>query len=98
MIQDHSRYTYHVTWSKEDGEYIGLCTEFPSLSWLDETPETAFSGIRQVVDEAIADMQKNSESIPEPIATQSYSGQFIVHVPPETHRNLVIQAVKSGSV
>jgi predicted RNase H-like HicB family nuclease len=71
MIQNHSRYTYHITWSLEDGEYIGLCTEFPSWSWLDKTPEMAFSGIRQVVVEAIADMQKNHESIPEPIATES---------------------------
>lgn len=29
---DHNRYTYSVTWSDEDGEYVGLCTEFPSLS------------------------------------------------------------------
>ena len=29
---DH--YTYRVTWSPEDGEYVALCTEFPLLSWL----------------------------------------------------------------
>ena len=34
MLQrDH--YTYRVTWSGEDREYVGLCAEFPSLSWLD---------------------------------------------------------------
>ena len=28
MLQnDH--YTYRVTWSEEDGEYVGLCAEFP---------------------------------------------------------------------
>jgi len=96
MIQDHSRYTYHVTWSEEDGEYVGLCTEFPSLSWLDDTPETAFSGIRQVVEDAIADMQKNHESIPEPIALGPYGDQIMVPVSPEIHRNLVIQTIKLG--
>ncbi len=30
MRIDH--YTYHLTWSPEDGEHIGLCTESPSLS------------------------------------------------------------------
>lgn len=25
-------YTYRVTWSQEDGEHVGLCAEFPSLS------------------------------------------------------------------
>ena len=29
-MADH--YTYRVTWSAEDGEHLGLCAEFPSLS------------------------------------------------------------------
>jgi len=33
MLQN-DYYTYRITWSDEDGEYIGLCSEFPSLSWL----------------------------------------------------------------
>jgi len=31
------KYTYRVTWSEEDAEYVGLCAEFPSLSWLAQT-------------------------------------------------------------
>ena len=27
----NDRYTYRVTWSEEDKEYIGLCVEYPSL-------------------------------------------------------------------
>lgn len=42
-------YTYSVKWSAEDGEQVGLCAEFPSLSWLANTPEEALAGIRQVV-------------------------------------------------
>jgi len=30
----HDHYTYRVTWSEEDKEYVGLCAEFPGLSWL----------------------------------------------------------------
>jgi hypothetical protein len=26
-----NHYTYRVTWSAEDNEHVGLCTEFPSL-------------------------------------------------------------------
>ena len=44
MSTDH--YTYRVTWSAEDAEHVGLCTEFPALSWLAATPEEALSGIR----------------------------------------------------
>ena len=29
--------TYRVTWSPEDNEHLGLCAEFPSLSWLVKT-------------------------------------------------------------
>ena len=41
MKTDH--YTYRVTWSPDDHEHVGLCVEFPSLSWLAETPEEAFA-------------------------------------------------------
>ena len=37
----NDRYTYRVTWSEEDEEYVGLCAEFSSLSWLAATPEEA---------------------------------------------------------
>ena len=43
-MTDH--YTYRLTWSPEDGEHLGLCAEFPSLSWLAPTPGEALSGIR----------------------------------------------------
>jgi len=41
---DHDYYTYRVTWSAEDNEYVGLCSEFPSLSWLSEIRIRRFKG------------------------------------------------------
>jgi hypothetical protein len=41
MALKNDRYTYRVTWSEDDSEYVGLCAEFPSLSWLSKTPEVA---------------------------------------------------------
>ena len=38
------RYTYRITWSAEDGENVGLCAEFPSLSWLASSPEESAFG------------------------------------------------------
>jgi hypothetical protein len=46
-MSDHD--TYRVTWSEEDQEYVGLCAAFPSLSWMDRTPEAAMHGIRTLV-------------------------------------------------
>jgi predicted HicB family RNase H-like nuclease len=92
----NDRYTYRVTWSQEDGEYIGLCVEFPSLSWLAPEPEAALQGIRQVVADVVADMQASGETVPEPLAGKKYSGRFMVRVPPELHRQLALEAAESG--
>ena len=62
------RYTYSVTWSDEDGEYVGLCAEFPSLSWLSPTSEGASSGIRQLVSDCLDDMRAASEVPPNPVS------------------------------
>ena len=94
MSVDH--YTYRVTWSAEDGEHVGLCAEFPSLSWLAKTPEAALKGIRQVVAEIVADMQAAGETIPVPLAEKHYSGEFRVRIPPEVHRSLAMQAAEQG--
>jgi len=34
MAIKNDHYTYRVTWSVDDDEYVGLCAELPSLSWL----------------------------------------------------------------
>jgi predicted HicB family RNase H-like nuclease len=94
MSFDH--YTYRVTWSPEDGEHVGLCAEFPSLSWLARTPEAALKGIRQIVSEVAADMQSSGETIPAPLAEKHYSGEFRVRIPPEVHRALAMQAAEQG--
>lgn len=96
MVPEIDKYTYRVTWSEEDGEFIGLCAEFPSLSWLAETPDAALKGIRSVVSECMSDMANTGEGIPTPIATRNYSGKFMVRVPPEVHRHLAIEAAESG--
>ncbi|MCK5540900.1 MAG: hypothetical protein KAI69_08210 [Deltaproteobacteria bacterium] len=62
LKNDH--YTYRVTWSEEDSEYVGLCAEFPSLSWLSKTPESALEGIRNVVYKVVTDMKKHEENVP----------------------------------
>jgi predicted HicB family RNase H-like nuclease len=53
-------------------------------------------GIRRVVGEVLADMEANAEPVPEPIAVRRFSGKFMVRVPPEVHRRLVIEAMEAG--
>ena len=96
MAVETDKYTYRVTWSEEDQEFLGLCAEFPSLSWLDLTQEAALNGIRTQVHTAVEDMRASGEAIPKPISLKTYSGKFLVRVPPELHRHLAIEAAESG--
>ncbi len=91
-----AKFTYRVTWSEEDQNFVGLCAEFPSLSWLATSQDQALKGIRRTVDEVIKDMAESGEPIPEPHALRAYSGKFQVRIPPETHRRLAIAAAESG--
>jgi len=93
---NNDRYTYRVTWSEEDKDYVGLCVEYPSLSWLAPTPQEALEGMRQIVADVVADMKANAETIPEPIAIRKYSGKFTVRIPPDLHRRLALEAAESG--
>jgi predicted HicB family RNase H-like nuclease len=96
MSLNNDRYTYRITWSEGDKEYVGLCLEFPSLSWLAKSQEAALRGIRKVVADAVKDMRDNGEEIPVPLAGRSFSGRFLVRVPPRVHRELAMKAAEEG--
>ena len=87
-------YTYRVIWSDEDTEFVGLCAEFPSLSWLAESQQEALNGIVELVRSVISDMAEVGEVVPEPISHHHYSGKFQIRIPPEQHRLLAMQAAE----
>ncbi len=65
-MSDPSLYRYRVKWSQEDGEYVGLCDEFPSLSWLEPLESEALEGIKRLVVDTIAEMLEAGDTIPAP--------------------------------
>jgi predicted HicB family RNase H-like nuclease len=96
MNSKSDHFTYRVTWSAEDGEHVGLCAEFPSLSWLARTPEAALSGIRRTVWDTVRDLEDSGEPVPTPLAIKRYSGEFRVRIPPQVHRSLAVEAAEQG--
>ena len=96
MSQIDDKYTYRITWSEEDQEHVGLCLEFPSLSWLAASPEDALGGIRKVIEKAVIEMQSNGEIPPTPFSGKNFSGRFVVRLPPEVHRDLAMKAAEEG--
>jgi predicted HicB family RNase H-like nuclease len=89
-------YTYRVEWSPDDGEYVGLVAEFPSLSHLDPDAVEAIRGIRELVEAVVADMHESGEAPPAPLGERRYSGKVFVRTSPELHRRLTIEAAEQG--
>ena len=87
-------FTYRVSWSEEDGEHVGTCLEFPSLSHLADDPEEALHGVRKLVADVVAELRSNNEPIPQPLADTRYSGKFLTRIPPELHRQLALEAAQ----
>lgn len=90
------RYTYRVVWSEEDQEFVGLCAEFPSLSWLDRSQKRALTGIVRLVGEVAAEMRRAKEALPVALASRPYRGEFRVRIPPHLHRKLAIEAAEAN--
>lgn len=65
-VPNPNDYTYQVLWSTEDNEHVGVCLEFPSLSYLAKTVDEALAGIKRTVENALVDMITNHETIPQP--------------------------------
>lgn len=91
-LQD--RYVFRVRFSDEDGKFLATVAEFPSLSWLADSPEAALHGLRCLVDDVVVDMQEHGEEIPTPIEDKEYSGKFVLRLTPSEHRQLALQAAE----
>lgn len=59
-----AKYTYRIAWSAEDLGHVGTCLEFPSLSWLADSPEAALTGILHLVSDCVKDMVASGEVCP----------------------------------
>ncbi|MEV4540637.1 type II toxin-antitoxin system HicB family antitoxin [Micromonospora echinaurantiaca] len=93
---DVSHYTYRVTWSAQDDEFLATCAEFPSLSWLASSQIEALQGLQDMLREVITDMEEQGEQVPQPFAERSYSGKFNLRIGESLHRELAIQAAEDG--
>lgn len=93
---DIAHYTYRVTWSAEDLEFVATCLEFPSLSWLAETQVAALQGLERLIAETVEDMAAEGEAIPEPLSERTFSGKFNLRVGESLHRRLAMEAAEEN--
>lgn len=85
-------YCYTIGWSETDQAYIARVAEFPSLAAHGRTQVIALRQIRLVVAAVLEELHRSGEPIPEPYGKRSFSGQFRIRIPPDRHRELVIEA------
>lgn len=95
-MMNPEKYTYQVSWSEEDGEYVATVLEFPSLSWLAPERQEAENGLVRLVTDVVKDMAESGETIPTPLGERSYSGKFNVRTSRSLHRRLVMEAQTEG--
>jgi len=93
---DVSHYTYRVTWSGEDQEFVASCVEFPSLSWLSGSQHEALDGIERLVDAVLLDLESEGQEPPTPLSERDYSGKFQVRISSNLHRRLATRAAEDG--
>ena len=60
-MTEQEQYTFRVIWSEEQGRFIGLCDEFPDLSWPASTREDALLLIQMLVKAASTEPRPLSE-------------------------------------
>jgi len=90
------KYTYRVYYSEEDESFVATCAEFPSISWLEDSPSQALVGLLAAVDEILNDMKESNEPIPEPLTSAKYTGRITLRMPPDLHRRATIRAAEDN--
>ena len=91
---DVSHYTYRVSWSAEDDEFVATCLEFPSLSWLAASQVEALEGLTALLQDTVVDMEEQGEDIPVPLSERKFSGKFNVRIGEQLHRTLAMKAAE----
>jgi len=90
---DH--FTYRVTWSAEDSEYVGMCAEFPSLSWLAATPEAGLQAFANSFGVSSATCRPRASRC-QHLWREALRGEFRVRIPPHVDRSLAMEAAEQG--
>lgn len=90
------RYSFNITWSEEDGEYVATCPAFPGLSALGKTEAEALLEGKVALELFIESYLADSIPLPLPEVVHEYSGQFRVRLPKSLHRQASELASSEG--
>jgi antitoxin HicB len=79
-----------------DGTWFARILEFPGCMTEGDTQAEAIDMLGDAMDAWISAKLEDNEPIPDPIASEEYSGKFVARVPKSLHRDLARRADLEG--
>lgn len=92
MRSKNYKYYVHIYWDDYDKIFVAEVPELPGCATHGDTKEEAIRQAEDAIATWLDGAREIGKKIPEPLATQRFSGKFNLRVPPELHRKLVLKA------
>lgn len=89
-------YPMEITEDPQEGGFVISFPDLPGCISCGETIETAINNARDAKEAWLTAAIEEHLSVPEPIDTENYSGQFKLRLPKSLHRSLAEQSKKEG--
>lgn len=96
MRKESDRYLKIVEWSEEDGCYVGTCPDLLYGGVHGDDEQAVYGELCHAVEEVVELYKKDGRPLPPETAGKTYSGRFVLRVPPEIHKKLAIRALQRG--
>lgn len=97
QIQTESRrYLKIVEWSDADQCYVGSAPPIVGRSCHGKTEADVLKQLNVIVAEWVEILLRDGKPLPPPTAGKTYSGKFLVRVPPDLHQKAALKAMARG--
>lgn len=90
------RYLKIVEWSDADKCYIGSAPPIVGRSCHGKTEADVLKQLNVIVEEWVGILLRDGQPLPPPTAGKTYSGKFLVRVPPALHQKAALKAMARG--
>jgi len=97
QIREHARrYLKVVEWSTEDNAFVGSAPPIIGQCCHGETEAAVVRKLTPIVEAWVEIFLRDGRPLPKPSAGRTFSGKFLVRVPPEVHRRAALKAMARG--
>lgn len=72
LLFSADKFTYRLLWSEDKQCYLGVCSEFPDLSYEATSGDDALAGIQRRIADELADLIRNKKCVPEPLVVRKF--------------------------